>query len=72
MYTISRLDYPKSKNQNNFVNIMYYLLINRRNKQNNNFLRTGAFSKKISIFYQNFSLKLFKMENIDWFEKDFD
>ena len=51
---------------------MYYLLINQRNKKNNNFLRTGAFSKKISIFYQNFSLKLFKMENIDWFEKDFD
>ena len=51
---LSEIKGPKS-----FVNIMYYLVINRRNKQNINFSQNGGFSKKNFDFYQNFSLKLF-------------
>jgi len=43
---ISGLDHLKSKNQKDLVNIRYYLVFNRRNKQNINFLQNGGFSKK--------------------------
>jgi len=43
---ISGLDHLKSKNQKNLVNIRYYLVFNRRNKQNINFSQNGDFSKK--------------------------
>ena len=50
----SRLDYLKSKNQKDFVNIIDYLVINRRNKQNIDFQQNGGFSKKNFDFASKF------------------
>ena len=54
IYDISWLEYRKSKNRNDFVNIMYYLIINRNYKQNINFSQNGGVPKKIFDFLIKF------------------
>ena len=50
----------KSKNQKDFVNITYYLVINRRNKPSISFLKNGGVLKKNSIFIKILGLNSLK------------